>query len=148
MANPQNCRAYGVLIRNGQVLVSAEHIAGVPVEKYPGGGVEPGETAAEAVVREYREETGLAIRILAELHDPGTMISPLTGRPYTPVYFLIDAEGEPAVPDCEPIAIGFVDPARVFASDRVAQPEKTALRLALAREAAREEAREEAREAD
>jgi 8-oxo-dGTP diphosphatase len=39
----------------------------------PGGGVEPGETPAEAGVREVREETGLDVRVVRELGvDEGT----------------------------------------------------------------------------
>lgn len=40
------------------VLVRHTYAAGW---HFPGGGVEPGETSAEAAVREFREETGLAL---------------------------------------------------------------------------------------
>ena len=131
MANPENYRAYGVLLRASRVMISAEYVAGIFAWKFPGGGVKPHETAEEALRREFIEETGLAIDILDELHDPGTRISPWTGRPYTPIYFLVAADGEPVVPDHEPVEISFEDPANVLASDMVPVPEKVALNRAL-----------------
>jgi len=133
MAHPQNYRAYGILLREGRVMIAAEWVGRVFAWKYPGGGVEPDETAEQAVVREFGEETGLAVRVVAELLDPGTKMSPWTGRPYTPVYFLVDGEGAPLVPDHEAVAIDFKTPQEVMASDLVAAPEKLALRLALER---------------
>ena len=65
------------------------------------------------------------------MHDPGTRISPWTGRPYTPIYFLVTADGEPVVPDHEPVEVSFMDPADVLASDIVPAPEKIALNRAL-----------------
>ncbi|MDA0221036.1 MAG: NUDIX hydrolase [Proteobacteria bacterium] len=131
MADPQNYRAYGVLLRAGRVLIAAEWVGTVFAWKYPGGGVDPGESAEQAVVREFIEETGLAVRVVAELHDPGTKISPWTGKPYTPVYFLVEGEGEPLVPEHEKVEVAFREPDAVFASDLVAAPEKLALRRAL-----------------
>ncbi len=132
MGNPQNYRAYGVLLRNRTVLVAAEHVDGLFVWKYPGGGVADHETAEEALVREFREETQLEISIVAELHDPGTLISPWTRKAYTPVYFLVDSPGEPRVPEGEEIEMTFMQPGQVLESDLVAAPEKAALRTALA----------------
>lgn len=133
MAHPQNYRAYGVLLRGARVLIAAEWVGRVFAWKYPGGGVEEGETAEQAVIREFAEETGLAVRVCAELHDPGTRISPWTGRPYTPVYFLVEGDGEPLVPEHEKVEVAFRDPADVMASDLVAVPEKIALERALLR---------------
>ena len=50
-----------------------------------------------------------------------------------PVYYLVDAEGEPLVPAHEKVEIDFKDPDEVLASTIVAAPEKTALRRALER---------------
>ncbi len=53
--------AYGIIIRNGKVLLVAISKSG----KYffPGGGVEKGETLEEAVKREVREETGYNVKV-------------------------------------------------------------------------------------
>ena len=133
MANPQNYRAYGVLLRAGQVMIAAEYIGKKFAWKFPGGGVEAHENAEQALLREFEEETGLDIEIVAELHDPGTLISPLICVPYTPIYFLVMGEGEPEVPDHEDVEISFKAPNEVLTSDLVPSPDKVALKRALKR---------------
>ena len=55
----QGFRASGVLIHNGKILIQrGEHDT---VFALPGGHVKFGETSAEAIVREYKEETGADI---------------------------------------------------------------------------------------
>ena len=129
--HPENLRVYGILLRNGRVLIAAEYIAEVFCWKFPGGGVNDTESAEEALRREYREETGLEIAIGALLHAPGTLFSPWSRVNYTPMYWRITADGEPVVPDHEPVEIGFKDSEHVIASDIVAGPEKVSLRKAL-----------------
>jgi 8-oxo-dGTP diphosphatase len=55
----------GAVIKDGQgrlLLVKRGHEPGAGLWSLPGGRVEPGETDAEALVREMREETGLVVR--------------------------------------------------------------------------------------
>lgn len=131
MANPENFRAYGVLLRDDKVLIAAEYIGTAFAWKFPGGGVLAEEDAEQALKREFAEETGLVVTIERELHDPGTLISPLIARPYTPVFFLVSARGEPVVPSHETIEVSFMNPNVVLASDLVPSPDKIALRRAL-----------------
>ena len=51
-----NIRVYGLLVRNGQVLVTDETMAGQRITKFPGGGLEFGEGPMDCLVREVREE--------------------------------------------------------------------------------------------
>jgi 8-oxo-dGTP diphosphatase len=48
--------------RGRLLLIRRGHEPGAGLWSLPGGRVEPGETDAEALVREMREETGLAVR--------------------------------------------------------------------------------------
>lgn len=61
--------AIAVVESEGEYLVALRP-PGVPLAGYwefPGGKIESGETAASAAIRECAEETGLAVRCLAEL---------------------------------------------------------------------------------
>ena len=55
--------ARALIIRDGAVLLQVCRIGDRVVHLLPGGGQERGETLAEAVVREVREETGLAVAV-------------------------------------------------------------------------------------
>ena len=61
--NNFNLRVYGLLIRNQKILISKEHFRGRELIKYPGGGLEYGEGIEDCLHREWREETGMTIRI-------------------------------------------------------------------------------------
>jgi 8-oxo-dGTP pyrophosphatase MutT (NUDIX family) len=128
---PENLRVYGLMIRDGRVLMSAETVAGREILKFPGGGVEAGETPEAALVREFVEECGLTVAPTALLHAPGTLFSPWTHANYSPLYYKVAGDGDPVVPDHEPIEMSFMDPGEAVASGRMAEPEKVALARAL-----------------
>lgn len=64
-------RVGGLLLRNGALLLAAHRgllPGGAPFWSPPGGGWQFGESIREALVREFREETGLAVRVGRFLH--------------------------------------------------------------------------------
>ena len=132
---PENSRAYGILMREGRVLISAEYIGDIFCWKFPGGRVEDGESAEDALVREFQEEASLEITIERLLHSPGTLLSPWTGANYTPIYFRVSGSGEIKVPPHEPLELTFKDPLQVLDSELMAEPEKLALNRLLGKTA-------------
>jgi len=51
-----------VIVTSAERVLVGRRRDGMPRWTFPGGGIEPGETAQEAAVREVREETGLLVR--------------------------------------------------------------------------------------
>lgn len=88
-------RAVAVVLRDDRVLVIKRRRDGVDYAVLPGGGVEPGESSAEAALRELHEETTLTAVVdrLLWSGDHG-------GRPAS--YFLMkDVSGEPVLSGSE-----------------------------------------------
>jgi ADP-ribose pyrophosphatase YjhB (NUDIX family) len=57
-------RAYGILVRDGEVLLvrSSSPLIKPPLWWLPGGGIDFAESPEETLLREFREETGLSIK--------------------------------------------------------------------------------------
>jgi len=58
-----NVRVYGVLIENGAILVSDEIHSGKVITKFPGGGLQFGESTIDGLKREFHEELSIEITI-------------------------------------------------------------------------------------
>lgn len=58
--------AYGVILHHGKVLLTREELIETEIQ-LPGGGIDAGETAVQALYRECLEETGWKIQIIRRL---------------------------------------------------------------------------------
>jgi 8-oxo-dGTP diphosphatase len=64
-----NVRVYGVLLdEEKRLLVSDEFIRGQYITKLPGGGLEIGEGTRDCLQREFKEETGLDVKVGEHLY--------------------------------------------------------------------------------
>lgn len=69
-----------IISQNGQVLVAQRSLSmHLPLKwEFPGGKVEPGETAEECLIREIREELGVEIRVTKKMqpsvYDQGKQV--------------------------------------------------------------------------
>lgn len=90
------------IVQDGQVLLIERQRNGRLFYVVPGGGVEPGETWAEAAVREAWEETRLTVELGPVLHELDWRIHEIeqTERAYLVTAF----QGEPQMVDPEILA--------------------------------------------
>lgn len=89
-----SCRVYGVLMEKGKVLLTRSHFGGEPFVNFPGGGVEIGEAPMAALLREFVEETGLAVRPVRALYaSEGAHLSTKAPIQIVSVYWLVERTG-------------------------------------------------------
>jgi 8-oxo-dGTP pyrophosphatase MutT (NUDIX family) len=80
-------RAGIVLIEENKVALIERHRAGLDYFVFPGGGVDEGETAEQAAVREAMEELGIQVAIQRKVAEVQM------GRRSRQVYFLVEQTG-------------------------------------------------------
>ena len=68
MIDKFNIRVYGIWIKNNKILISNENIDGFQMTKLPGGGLEYGEGAIDCLIREFKEELDVQIKVLDLVH--------------------------------------------------------------------------------
>ncbi|MBI3547975.1 MAG: NUDIX hydrolase [Elusimicrobia bacterium] len=88
------CGVYGILVRGGKVLMTRSIFLARHFVNFPGGGVELGESPMEALHREFREETGLAVKPLRILHaSEGLHLSTQAPLQIVSAYWLVEEAG-------------------------------------------------------
>jgi len=122
----KNLRAYGLIVYKSKILICNELINNYNAIKFPGGGIEKGESPEQALKREIYEELRLISNEMVLLHSPGTLLSPWNNKLYTPSYFYVKTSGIPLVPSAEKLTIDYLTPAEILKKKNVARPEKTA----------------------
>lgn len=93
-----SCRTAAVILRGGKVLL--QHLKGQPDYAFPGGHIRFGETSAEALVREMREETGAAV-VPGKLLWMSENFFPWDARRVchqVGLYYLAELQDQPAIP--------------------------------------------------
>ncbi|MCC7430438.1 NUDIX hydrolase [bacterium] len=68
MVKSFNCRIYGILQQEKKILVSREKYGEIEILKFPGGGIELGESPENALIREFLEEANAKIEVLDFFH--------------------------------------------------------------------------------
>lgn len=74
--------AFGILERDGLIALVEVTKAGKVWRDLPGGAIDPGEVAAQAVVREFGEETGLKITVAEPYAQADQYFLNTDGRPF------------------------------------------------------------------
>ncbi len=88
-----NVRVYGLLIREGALLVSDEYIKKNKITKFPGGGLEFGEGTRDCLKREFKEELDLEVKIAEHFYTTDFYVASSfdTRSQVISIYYVVEA---------------------------------------------------------
>jgi len=91
-------RVYGLLLNeNGELLISNEEIKGKRYNKFPGGGLEYGESTLGTLVREMKEETGIDINVVQHFYTTDYFVPSAfhsDSMQVMAIYYFVEAKDE------------------------------------------------------
>jgi len=111
MQNNFNVRVYGLLInQNQQILISDEEISGHRFTKFPGGGLEYGESLIDGLKREFMEECAMEIEIVSHFYTTDFFVESIFGGgQLISIYYLVQPVNGFNVPISH-ISFNFISP--------------------------------------
>jgi ADP-ribose pyrophosphatase YjhB (NUDIX family) len=90
-----NIRVYGILIDEGNILVTDEFRLGIFMTKFPGGGLTYGEGLKDCLKREFMEELNLEIEIVSHYYTTDFFVAsdllPVESQLIN-IYYLVEAK--------------------------------------------------------
>ena len=91
-----NVRVYGILVQDGKLLVSDEYIKGYEITKLPGGGLEFGEGTADCLIREFKEEADITIKIKRHFYTTDFFVTSAfsTNSQVLSIYYVVSHSGK------------------------------------------------------
>ncbi len=101
--NAFTIRVYGLLIRDGKILLVHEKLGDFAFTKFPGGGLQFGEGTLDCLKREFMEETGL--NVISTKHFYTTDFFQQSAfskhQQIISVYYTLDVDGNAVLPTHE-----------------------------------------------
>ena len=96
-------RIYGILIQNGATLVTDEFIHGRHITKFPGGGLEFGESPIDCLKREFVEEMNLEVEIRSHFYTTDFFVASAFDEhcQVMSIYYLAETKNKITVPISE-----------------------------------------------
>ncbi len=96
-------RIYGILIQNDAVLVSDEFIHERHITKFPGGGLEFGESTTDCLKREFMEEMNLEVIIKSHFYTTDFFVASAFDEhcQVMSIYYLVETKLPITVPISE-----------------------------------------------
>jgi 8-oxo-dGTP diphosphatase len=95
--------AFGIAVRDGLIACARVDRGAASYFDLPGGAIDDGETEAEALVREFREETGLAVQPAERFAEAAQFFVKSDGRAVNNLaaFFTVEVTGHDPSAKCE-----------------------------------------------